>query len=266
MFFRLICLVSLTSLLWLGCGSGSATNNDNSNANVSNSNNENTTTSNTNNTNSNENTTSGNSNNANSTGEKVSVQADVWADNWFAFYLGNTLVKEDSVSITTERSFNKETFTFEGTYPLVLNFVAKDFKQDDTGLEYIGKPNQQMGDAGLIAQFKDAATGKVIAVTNANWKCLVIHEAPLDKSCAKESSPTAGKAPCEFKKTDEPSGWKDSGFDDSSWTNATEYTPAQVRPKDGYDQVTWDATAKLIWTGDLETHNTILCRIVINKP
>ena len=49
--------------------------------------------------------------------------------------------------ITTERSFNAETFVFNADYPLQLNFVAKDFKQDDTGLEYIGRRNQQMGDA-----------------------------------------------------------------------------------------------------------------------
>lgn len=235
MFVRSVFLVSLLSFFVLGCGGTTTDNNQN------------------------------NTNTNNTTGD-LSIKVDVWADNWFAFYSGSTLVREDSVSITTERSFNKETFTFKGSYPLVLNFVAKDFKQDDTGLEYIGKSNQQMGDAGLIAQFTDTSTGKVIAVTNANWKCMVIHEAPLDKSCAKESSPTPGTAPCEFKKTDEPADWKSQDFDDSSWSSATEYTSAQVRPKDGYDQVSWDASAKLIWTGDLETHNTVLCRIVIQKP
>ena len=36
----------------------------------------------------------------------INIKAEVWADNWFAFYSGDQLVKEDSVSITTERSFN----------------------------------------------------------------------------------------------------------------------------------------------------------------
>ena len=33
----------------------------------------------------------------------VRFQLDAWADNWFAAYLGEQLLVEDSVSITTER-------------------------------------------------------------------------------------------------------------------------------------------------------------------
>ena len=129
----------------------------------------------------------------NATPGTVTIKADVWVDNWFAFYLGEQLVKEDSVSITTERSFNKESFTFEATYPLQLNFIVKDYKANDTGLEYIGTDRQQMGDGGFIAQFTDVATCEVIAVTNADWKGVVIHKAPLDITCAKEPTPSPGK-------------------------------------------------------------------------
>ena len=59
------------------------------------------------------------------------IRADVWADNWFALYLGDDLLIEDSVSITTERSFNAESFAFKADYPVVLNFVVKDFKEND---------------------------------------------------------------------------------------------------------------------------------------
>lgn len=196
----------------------------------------------------------------------LSVQGEVWADNWFALYLGETLLIEDSVPITTERSFNAERFTFKADYPLVLNFVIKDYKANDTGLEYIGQGNQQMGDGGMIAQFTDINTGQIIVVSNASWKCLVIHEAPLDKSCEKESNPVAGQGPCAFKSIEEPAGWKKADFDDSAWSPATVYSSAQVSPKDGYNQISWDNNAKLIWTSDLETHNTILCRTVIQKP
>ena len=72
--------------------------------------------------------------NTSNTAETINVKAEVWADNWFAFYLGDQLVKEDSVPITTERSFNSETFTFSASYPLTLNFIAKDFKENDSGL------------------------------------------------------------------------------------------------------------------------------------
>ena len=200
------------------------------------------------------------------TSGSVTIKAEVWADNWFAFYLGDTLVLEDSVPITTERSFNAEAFTFQADYPMMLNFVIKDFKENDTGLEYIGTDRQQMGDGGFVAQFTDTATGNVVAVSNADWKCLVIHEAPLDMRCVSEANPVAGQGACGFIALDEPEGWKQSDFDDSAWVNATEYSSAQVGPKDGYDQISWDSNAQLIWTSNLESHNTILCRLKVKKP
>jgi hypothetical protein len=196
----------------------------------------------------------------------VSISADVWADNWFAFYLGEQLVIEDSVPITTERSFNQESFDFSANYPLVLNFIAKDFKENDTGLEYIGSSNQQMGDGGLIAQFKDSSTAEVIAVTSSDWLCTVIHEAPLDKTCENEANPVAGEGACGFISLEEPQGWKAVDFDLSTWSPASVYTEAEVSPRDGYDQVSWDASAELIWGNDLETNNTLLCSLTVETP
>lgn len=196
------------------------------------------------------------------TTQAETLHVDVWADNWFAFYSGEAKVWEDSVSINTERSFNKESFTFQAERPFVLNFIVKDFKENDSGLEYIGSRKQQMGDGGFIAQFKDAS-GQILATTDASWRCLVTHNAPTNKSCEKDKNPVAGKGNCGFTETSEPSGWKSASFDDSSWPNANEYSERAVSPKDGYDQVRWDSAAKLIWGPDLETNNTILCRAVI---
>jgi len=195
----------------------------------------------------------------------VEIKADVWADNWFAFYLADQLIKEDSVPITTERSFNAETFTFSASYPMTLNFIAKDFKENDTGLEYIGSSRQQMGDGGLIAQFTNAQTGELIAVTNADWVCTVIHEAPLDKACENETNPVAGTMPCGFTSLEEPAGWMLPDFDTSSWSNAAIYSAEQVSPKEGYDEISWDASAQLIWGPDLETNNTVLCSLTITE-
>ena len=86
--------------------------------------------------------------------------AEVWADNWFALYVNGELVGEDSTPITTERSFNAETITFTAAYPLTIGIEAKDFKETDSGLEYIGERNQQMGDGGIIAQITDLSTGQ----------------------------------------------------------------------------------------------------------
>ncbi len=197
--------------------------------------------------------------------DTATFQLEAWADNWFAAYLGEELIVEDSVSITTERSFNAETATFEASYPLNLNFILMDFKENDTGLEYIGERNQQMGDGGFIMQLTDTSTGEVVAVSDDSFMCTVIHTAPLDKSCESESNPVAGVAPCTFEDLGEPDGWMSADFDDSAWTATTIHTAAAVDPKQGYDDISWDSSAQFIWGLDLETNNTLLCRVTISE-
>ena len=183
--------------------------------------------------------------------------AGVWADNWFALYVNGELVGEDSVPITTERSFNAETITFTASYPLTIAVITKDFKETDSGLEYIGEPNQQMGDGGFVAQFTDTATGEIIATTNGDWRGLVIQTAPLNVECEKSADPDTD---CQFETLDEPANWTSSNFDDSSWANATSYLADEVGVKDGYNEITWDSTAEIIWGPNLNTNNTILWR------
>lgn len=196
----------------------------------------------------------------------VAFEGQVWADNWFSLSLGGTQLVEDSVPITTERSFNAESFSFRADYPLHLGFVVKDFKENDTGLEYIGSRRQQMGDGGFIAQITDLGTGRVVARTNTNWRCLVIHTAPLDKRCADENEPRAGEGPCGFSSMPEPAGWREPGFDDSTWPRATAYSAREIGAKHGYDAIKWDSDAQLIWGPDLEQDNTLLCRATVVEP
>ena len=66
-------------------------------------------------------------------GATSTFRVEVWADNWMAVYVDGVLIGEDSVPITTERSFNAETFTFEATYPFTIAIEAKDFKETDSG-------------------------------------------------------------------------------------------------------------------------------------
>ena len=199
-------------------------------------------------------------------GTAQTINAAVWSDNWFALYVDETLVKEDSVAITTERSFNSEVFSFDATYPLHINVVLKDYIQNDTGLEYIGTDRQQIGDGGFIAQFSDAATGTRIAVTNSSWKCTPIHIAPLEPACAAAANPTAGQGACTNTIVPEPDGWKTQGFDDTAWPAATVYDAGAVGPKEGYDDISWDRSAQFIWGPDLKTNNTVLCRVTIQAP
>lgn len=188
--------------------------------------------------------------------------ADVWADNWFELRIDGTQVAEDSTPITTERSFNAESFEFKAERPFVIGLVAKDFKENDTGLEYIGTRRQQMGDGGLILQIKDT-TGEPVAVSNDDWRCLVIHTAPMNKSCEGEAHPVEGEGSYTFEALDEPEGWDLAGFDASDWPLAIEYSEREVSPKDGYDRITWVKDARLIWGTDLEQSNTILCRLTV---
>lgn len=187
----------------------------------------------------------------------INLKVDVWADNWFALYVGDELVKEDSVSIRTERSFNAESFNLRLSLPAQINFIVKDFKENDTGLEYIGSRKQQMGDGGFIAQFIDTASGKPLLVTSEEWRCLPIHIAPLNKQCAKSSTPEMS---CSHQIIEEPDNWKSASFDDSKWPKAERFSKWTVRPKGGYDKVDWSYDANLIWSSDLEADNTLLCR------
>ncbi|MCX2840908.1 YHYH protein [Microbulbifer thermotolerans] len=191
---------------------------------------------------------------------------EAWADNWFSAYLGDRLLVEDSVPITTERSFNAEVVDFIAQYPLHLNLIIKDFRENDTGLEYIGTPRQQMGDGGFILQITDLDTNKVIAHSDNSWKCKVIHRAPLNEACAAEQNPKAGVAPCTNQIEPEPEGWMTTAFDDSQWPFAVEHSASEVGPKEGYNRINWAPQAKLIWGGDLKKDNTLLCRVTITSP
>ncbi len=190
-------------------------------------------------------------------------KGEAWADNWFALYRGDTLIAEDAVPITTERSFNAETFSFRGTYPMTLAFVLKDYKANDSGLEYIGQPNQQIGDGGFAFQLTDVTRNVKVLVSSSAWRCLVIHKAPLNPSCEKDANPLQS---CRWQSDPEPSGWKLAAFDDAGWPFATEHTAAAVGPKDGYLQIAWDPRARFIWSSDLKLDNTVLCRVTVRSP
>lgn len=192
--------------------------------------------------------------------EKRTIRADLWADNWFAFYVGQDLIKEDSVAYNTERSFNADSVTFELELPAQLNLVLKDFKENNTGLEYIGRDRQQIGDGGFAAQFIDAKTGELLAFSNATWRCLPVHRAPLNKSCERSLNP---ESDCQVETVDVPDDWMNADFDDSSWPRAVEHSARAVRPHGGYPSIDWRPEVKLIWSSDLEIDNTVLCRTTI---
>ena len=193
------------------------------------------------------------------------IMAEIWVDNWFALSVNGAPLIEDSVPFKTERSFNAERVTFNTDLPATIAFEFRDFRENDTGLEYIGTGRQQVGDGGAIAQFTDAETGTLLKVSDSTWKCLVINHAPVDEACVNESDPKVGEGACAAEIRDAPVSWTDPNFDDSQWAAATEHSAREVSPKDGYDEVEWKPGAKLIWSDSLKLDNTLLCRTVIGR-
>jgi len=196
------------------------------------------------------------------TAKTSTFTAEVWADNWFALYVNGKKVGQDSVPITTERSFNSEKITFTASYPLTVGIMGKDYTENASGLEYIGTPKQQIGDGGLIAQIRDNKTGKIVAATNGSWKALVISKAPLNPTCVSSSNPTTD---CKSSTSSEPKNWSSASYSTKGWSNASVYTAAEVGVKEGYNNISWDSSAKLIWGSDLKLDNTVLFRKTVTS-
>lgn len=193
----------------------------------------------------------------------LAIIGEVWVDNWFRLYVNGAPLLEDSVAYKTERSFNAERFEFNADLPMTLAFEFRDFMENETGLEYIGTRRQQMGDGGAIAQFRDAASGKLLAVTGADWRCLTVQAAPADPSCARERNPDVSKAACAPTRATVADDWMAPGYDDSAWPAASTHSARDVGPKGGYDRVDWDRSAKLIWGADLKKDNILYCRLTV---
>lgn len=191
------------------------------------------------------------------------IVGEVWVDNWFRLYVNGAPLLEDSVAYKTERSFNAERFRFNADLPMTLAFEFRDFMENETGLEYIGTRRQQMGDGGAIAQFKDADSGKLLAVTDRDWRCLTVQAAPANASCADERKPDVTKTNCAPVRATVASDWMAPGFDDSAWPKASLHSARDVGPKGGYDRIDWDQSAKLIWGPDLKKDNILFCRLTV---
>ncbi len=181
---------------------------------------------------------------------------EIWADNWFQISVGDQVIGEDAVAFNTERSFNSGTFTFSATYPFDVHVIARDYFENDSGLEYVGTDRQQMGDGGVIWQITDLTTNTVVSTSSSECHCLVTHRAPLNPECVADSDPLTT---CQSEITPEPAGWTAAGFDTSSWPTVTEYSEAEVGVKEGYLDISWDPAARLIWGPDLKIDNTLLC-------
>lgn len=216
--------------------------------------------------------------------EVQQVTAQIYADNYFEFYVNGKLIKKDPLDFTPH---NAVKFTFDVTKgeKRVYAIKASDFATE-SGYEYTQTSQPQLGDGALRILMSDGT------VTSSAWKCFTTNFGPTDESNAAGCSAT-NLAACKLKSTPEPDNWKELSFNDASWSSAKEYTEAEAgwgmaprfenglcgdltdgltrQPKNPNKITTlqdeclspkdlnW-GSSKFIWQGDLKRDNSILCR------
>jgi hypothetical protein len=212
------------------------------------------------------------------------VDAVIYADNQFQFYVDGVHIKTDPLDFTPHNAvkFNFTTTAVPRTYAI----LAKDFSTA-SGFEYTSN-NPQLGDGALRIIFSDGT------VSSSKWKCFTTYFGPTDDSYAAGCNAT-NLDKCACLNTTEPTGWKLAGFDDSGWAYASNYTEGEagwgmtpsytvatglcgkqtdpltrgVRNPEYVATLadecidpkiqTW-GTSVFIWGSDLKRDNTILCR------
>ncbi|MBJ7256240.1 MAG: YHYH protein [Akkermansiaceae bacterium] len=170
------------------------------------------------------------------------IQASIYADNWFKLYINGKLVAVDPIDFLPHNVVNLEILP---EYPMTIAVMAMDNANPKTGMEY----GNHIGDGGFIIKFSDGT------ISNAKWKAKSFFKGPLNHET---SNPKVEHTPI-------PANWFAVNFDDSKWPNATEYTEQRVNPKEPFYKADF-AGAKFIWTEDLDLDNTILFRAKIDKP
>jgi hypothetical protein len=171
------------------------------------------------------------------------IQANVYADNWFVLYINGELVAVDSIKFIPHNVISVDILP---TYPMTIAVMAKDNADPKTGMEYA---NTNIGDAGFILKFSDGT------VTHARWKAKKYSWGPIDRDTR---NPRVENIPIS-------ENWYAVDFDDSSWDHAKEYTEEQVGPKQPYFEHDFQG-AKFIWTDDIELDNTVIFRHIVASP
>lgn len=170
------------------------------------------------------------------------IQASVYADNWFKLYINGKLVAVDPIDFLPHNVVKVE---FLPEFPMTIAVMAMDNADPKSGMEY----GNHIGDGGFIIKFSDGT------VSNAKWKAKSFFKGPLNHETA---NPKVEHTPI-------PDNWFAVDFDDSQWPNATEYTEQRVNPKEAFYKADF-TEARFIWTEDLDLDNTILFRTKIEKP
>jgi len=207
------------------------------------------------------------------------ITAYIFGDNYFELYINGKLIAIDPVVFTP---FNSNVVRFKVDRPFTAAVKMVDWEETlGLGVER-GRGNKyHPGDGGLVAQFQDA-TGKTIAITDANWKAQTFYIAPLvDRSCLSIENNVRDSSACDGQRVTDPANtsaahwvipenWAHQDFDDSSWPNAVTYTndTVGVDNKKSYTNFidlfdAKGADAEFIWSSNLVLDNLVLLRTTV---
>jgi hypothetical protein len=209
------------------------------------------------------------------------ITAYVFADNYFEMYVNGKPVGKDKVPFT---QFNSSLMRFRVKQPFVVAILAVDWEEAmGLGTEANGPAAYHAGDGGLVAVFTDS-TGKIISVTDKQWKAQTYYTAPIkDLRCPTETGNLRLSDRCSTADSSDgnlwyglhwerPAGWEQPGFNDASWPYAYEYAnstigvdnkPAYTRFTDIFDNAGTDA--KFIWSSNVILDNEVLMRHTIGS-
>lgn len=171
------------------------------------------------------------------------LKINVYADNWFVMYINGEMVAVDSINFIPHNVISVD---YLPTYPMTIAVMAKDNADPKTGMEYA---NTNVGDGGLCIKFSDGT------VTNANWRAKSFSRGPIGGDTQQPKVQNEAM----------PENWFAIDFDDSQWSQATEYASDDVGPKQPFFEHDF-ANAKFIWTEDLKLDNTVVFRCVVKSP
>lgn len=170
------------------------------------------------------------------------IKASIYADNWFVLYINGKQVAVDPIDFLPH---NVVTLDILPEYPMTIAVLAMDNADPKTGCEY----GTSIGDGGFILRFADGT------VSSSSWKAKSFFTGPLNSDTA---NPRVVRSQI-------PSNWFARDFDDSGWSNATEFSEQEVGPKKTFYDFDFK-DAKFIWSKDLALDNTVIFRTRIEKP
>ncbi len=170
------------------------------------------------------------------------LRANIYADNTFTLYINGKLVAVDSIEFIPHNVISVDILP---EYPMTIAVMAKDNAHPQKGTEYVNN----IGDGGLILKIGDKI------VTSGAWKAKNFFHGPINGDV---NNPRV-------KHLTIPTNWQMPDFDDRDWSNAKEYTEAEIGPKEPYHQHDFKG-AKWIWSDDLKLDNTVIFRFKVDGP